>query len=187
MIFRNIRNMTTARDVRLLIYFAEIARAGSLRAAGRRLGISTAALSEALSDLEQRTGVTLIRRTTRTMALTDAGLAVLPHAEETARAARAAMDAARRASGTPEGDVHITLPIELGVAWLPPLLTRFETACPGVRVHVHADDAVVPLAASGFDLALRTVFTLQPRRGTDTLALLRLDLVCAPRALGLAS
>lgn len=173
--------MAKPRDLRLLLYFVEIARAGSIRSAAGKLGLSPAVVSEALSELEAIVGVTLIRRTTRSMALTKDGDDMLAHAAEVVSAADKAMAVARPRAEVVRGTVRITLPTEVAVGWFPPLLRAFEAEFPGVRVEVDAEDAMVSLASSAADLAIRTRFTAKPKAGRTICACLPLELVCAPQ------
>ncbi len=172
--------MPKPRDLRLLLYFVEIARAGSIRAAALKLGLSPAVVSEALSELEDVVGVTLIRRTTRSMALTKDGEDMLEHAAVAVSAADEAMAAAKPAASAVRGTLRITLATEVAVGWLPPLLRAFEARYREVRVMVDADDTMVALAASDIDIAIRTRFTPKPKSGHGFCACLPLELVCAP-------
>lgn len=178
--------MPKPRDLRLLLYFVEIARAGSIRAAAAKLGLSPAVVSEALSELEALVGVTLIRRTTRSMVLTPDGEDMLEHAALVVSAGDKAMAVARPSSSALSGPVRITAPTEVAVGWFPPLLRAFEASHPGVRVEVDAEDAMVALASSDLDLAIRTRFAERPKTGKDLCACLALELVCAPRQMGAA-
>ena len=172
--------MPKPRDLRLLLYFVEIARAGSIRAAALKLGLSPAVVSEALSELEDVVGVTLIRRTTRSMALTKDGEDMLEHAAVVVSAADEAMAAAKPAASAVRGTLRITLATEVAVGWFPPLLRAFEAHFSDVRVEVDAEDTMVALASSDIDIAIRTRFTPQPRFGKDICACLPLELVCGP-------
>ena len=176
--------MPKPRDLRLLLYFVEIARAGSIRAAAGKLGLSPAVVSEALSELEALVGVTLIRRTTRSMALTRDGEEMLEHAALVVSAGDQAMAVAKPSSSAVRGPVRITLPTEVAVGWFPPVLRAFEAQYPDVRVEVDAEDAIVALASSDLDLAVRTRFTLQPAGGKDLCTCLPLELVCVPQLAG---
>ncbi|MCM0019017.1 MAG: LysR family transcriptional regulator [Tagaea sp.] len=165
-----------ARDFRLLAYFVEIVDAGGLRAAARRLSLSPPVLSAALADLEAITKTTLLRRGRRGVEPTPAGRAL--HAEAAAMASLGPRGAA------PKGELRVTLPSELCVAWLPARLRAFERACPGVRVTLEASDVPVDLARSACELALRASFV--PPDGSlppAGLAVLPLELVAAPALL----
>lgn len=172
--------MASPRDLRLLAYFVQIVRAGSIRGAAGQLSLSPAVMSEALASLEDLVGATLIRRTTRSMALTEAGSAFFEQASAAVAAADRAMILGKQRDRRPTGTVRITLPVELSVAWFPPLLRRFESEHGEVRVEVHADDEMVSLQTSAFDMALRTEFDRTGRSDRDTCLREPLELVCAP-------
>lgn len=141
------------RDFRLLAYFEAVARAGSVRQAAERLHVSAPVVSTALSELEQMLGCTLLRRDRRGVRLTAAGESVLRHAREMVGSATAAIEAVQERSA--EGTVRITLPTELSLGWLPPLLRLFEIEEPRVTPVIHASDEVVDLGRGEFDLGLR--------------------------------
>lgn len=172
--------MASPKDLRLLSYYVEIVRAGSIRGAAARLSLSPAVVSEALSELEDIMGVTLVRRTTRSMQLTPEGEALLQHAALVVSAGDKAMATARRASGKATGTVCLTLPTELSVSWLPPVLRAFEASYPDIRLEVHADDTIVTLPSSNFDLAVRTTFSPKPSQDANVCACIPLEMVCAP-------
>lgn len=172
--------MISPKDLRLLAYYVEIVRAGSIRGAAARLTLSPAVVSEALSELEDIMGVTLVRRTTRSMQITAEGEELLQHAALVVSAGDRAMATARKDGGKPQGAVCLTLPTELSVAWLPPVLRAFEAEYPDIRLEVHADDAIVSLPSSGFDLAVRTTFSAKPSQESDVCACIPLEMVCAP-------
>lgn len=175
--------MASPKDLRLLSYYVEVVRAGSIRGAAARLSLSPAVVSEALTELEDIMGVTLVRRTTRSMQLTAEGEELLQHAALVVSAGDKAMATARKAGGKPRGTICVTLPTELSVAWLPPVLRAFEAAFPTIRLEVHADDSIVSLPSSGFDLAVRTTFSSKPSRDSDVCACIPLEVVCAPSLL----
>ena len=77
-------------DLRPLAVFAEVVDAGSMSAAARRLGTSPSAVSQTIRALEQQAGVTLLHRSTRKLALTEAGERYYPHCQRMLEAARAA-------------------------------------------------------------------------------------------------
>ncbi|MEM9062975.1 MAG: LysR family transcriptional regulator [Pseudomonadota bacterium] len=171
------------RDLRLLFHFAEIARAGSVRGAARALGLSAPVVSASLRDLEEITGTTLIRRTTRRLALTDAGREMVAHARSMCAAAERAMQTGQDAQA-PSGPLRVTTAIELSVTWLPAILSDFRARYPEVQISVTADDAPVDLIGSEIDVALR-VTLLRDRKDVGpanarSLTLLPINLVCRP-------
>jgi DNA-binding transcriptional LysR family regulator len=172
-----------ARDLRLLLYFAEIARQGSIRGAARALSVSPPVVSTALRDLEAAVGVDLITRTTRKLTLTDRGEACLAAAEKMIAQADAAMNVA--ATDRPvTGTLRLSAPIELCGSWLAPILTAYRTRFPEVRCYLDASDSQVDLSTSDADIAIRARFVPEtgPAR-TDCqapIAYLPLRFVCAP-------
>lgn len=170
-----------ARDFRLLAYFVEIVDAGGLRAAARRLSLSPPVLSAALADLEAIAKTTLLRRGRRGARPTAAGQALHAQASAMVAAARAAMGALAARGAPPAGELRVTLPSELCVAWLPARLRAFERACPDVRVTLEASDVAVDLARSDCEIALRAAFVAPDAPPPAAcLAMLPLELVAAP-------
>ncbi len=135
--------------------FLEIAEAGSLTAAARRLAVPKSTVSRALSRLEHKLGVALVRRSIRGHALTEQGrdlaLAVAPHVV----GIRDAAQALGRARDEPYGTVRITAPIDVGEQILGPLLPRFLARYPRVQVEVDISQRFVDVIGEGVDLALR--------------------------------
>lgn len=172
--------MAVHRDFRLLGYFVNVVRAGSIRGAAERLSISPAVVSEALTELEALMDVTLLQRSTRSMKLTAAGRAVFEPAADMVMAAEAALrlggDAAQRLSGT----VRMTISGELCLNWLPARLRKFELLQPTVKVEVTIDDSAMDLASSDFDLAVRAAFALRKGDIDHAIDYLPLECVCAP-------
>lgn len=176
--------MPSHQDLRLLTYFVQIVRAGSIRRAAEALRLSPAVVSEALSRLEAELGVTLLHRTTRSMRLTPVGEVVLHQAVEMVNAGDAALRLGRGVAEVPSGDLHMTLPGELSLAWFPPKLRAFERAHPDVRVSVAIDDNAIALEQSAFDMAIRALFAREAGPEAGTICHIPLACVCAPHLLG---
>ncbi len=170
-----------ASDFRLLTYFVEVVRAGSIRAGARNLRLSPAVVSTAIRDLEAAVGVSVLRRTTRSMALTDAGQKIYDRAVRAVEAAEIAMQPDAGAPVQVGGDLGITLPVELAISLMPPLLREFEAIFPEVNAHVHAEDSAINLSQSEFDAALRAGYRKSPDGSANVLANLPLELVASPR------
>jgi DNA-binding transcriptional LysR family regulator len=138
-------------DMRL---FVRAMHWGSLSAAGRELGFSPAVASKRLSRLERALGVRLLQRSSRRLALTDAGGRYLERARHIlADIDDAAADAAR--DGTVSGRLRVAAPNALGRRWIGPALARFCDAYPAVDASLSLSDGVVDLLEGGFDLAVR--------------------------------
>ncbi|HEX2572634.1 MAG TPA: LysR family transcriptional regulator [Polyangia bacterium] len=142
-------------DLNRVAIFVRVAEAGSFTAASATLGLPKSSVSRSVLQLENELGVRLLQRTTRKLALTDAGRAYF----ERARAALADLEgatAAVAADGTePRGTVRITAPVDAGTTLLADLVTRFVRQYPRVQVELSLTARRVDLVAEGFDLALR--------------------------------
>ena len=165
-------------DFRLLAYYVEIVRAGSIRGAANKLSLSPAVVSTALSDLEKILGVTLLRRTTRNMDVTEAGKEFFARAVKVLDAFNDAMSFAGEREAKISGPVALTVPVELALHWLPPLLAEFQNRNRDVDIDLHADDAEINLQRSRYDIALRA--TISREISDDAIANIPLELVCAP-------
>jgi DNA-binding transcriptional LysR family regulator len=135
--------------------FARVVATGSLSAAAREMGLSPAGVSRRLAALEQRLGVRLINRTTRSLHLTDEGATyydtcarLLAEIEE----ADAAVSAGR---AEPQGPLKVALPASFGHRHIAPLIPRFAKRYPNVQLALSLSDRNVNLIEEGFDLAIR--------------------------------
>jgi DNA-binding transcriptional LysR family regulator len=135
--------------------FVTVVEKGTLSAGAVTLGTTPSVLSRAISRLEARLGVQLLRRTTRRLNLTDAGALYL----EQSRSAFALIDDAERRiqgqDGVLSGRVRLSVPTTYGHYRLPSLLSRFGQAFPQVRVELSITNRNVDLVAEGYDLAIR--------------------------------
>lgn len=129
--------------------------AGSFTAAARRLGLSKAAMSQRVAELERAAGVPLVRRTTRSVRLTEAG-------ERLVEATRGAFEQIEQGFagvqdlvGEPHGVLRVSAPVALGRQQIVPRLAGFLRAYPQVRVELELSDRLVAMAQEGFDVALR--------------------------------
>ncbi|WP_049620620.1 LysR family transcriptional regulator [Frateuria defendens] len=147
--------MDSPHRVRAILSFIQAADTGSFAAAGRALGVTSAAVSKNVATLEKSLGVRLLNRTTRSLKLTDEGAAFLRQARIALEALDAAVDtvAARRAE--PHGRVRISTSVALGQGQLMPVLPGLLSRHPGLSIAVDFDDRMVDLVRDGYDLALR--------------------------------
>jgi DNA-binding transcriptional LysR family regulator len=142
-------------DLGALESFAAIARHGSFRRAAVERGVSPSTLSQALRDLEARLGVRLLNRTTRSVAVTEAGAALLATLQPALGQIAEAVDVARSAQAAPSGALRINAP-EPAVEWvLAPMAADFMAAYPDVRLEIVAETAMVDIVAKGFDAGVR--------------------------------
>ncbi|HEY6966416.1 MAG TPA: LysR family transcriptional regulator [Burkholderiales bacterium] len=135
--------------------FAKVVATGSLSAAARDLGVSTAVVSRRLAALEARLGVRLVNRTTRRLALTDEGASyheacarILGEIEDADAAA-----AAKRVE--PQGLLKVALPASFGHKHIAPLVPPFAARYPKIQLAFSLSDRTVNVIEEGYDLAIR--------------------------------
>jgi len=139
----------------LFAIFARLAETGSFSQAARTLGMSKATISKRVAELEAGLGVSLLARTTRRAALTEAGEQVLRRAQKILEEAESAVEEARETRAVARGRLKIAAPLGFGLRYLGPALPEFFGAYPDIALDLALDDRVVDLIAGGFDAALR--------------------------------
>lgn len=132
-----------------------IARIGSFRAAALDLGISTTALSNSIGKLEQRLGIRLFNRTTRSVSLTDAGRTFVERVGPAVTDIRDAMQAAQSLQEVPTGTLRINAFATAAREVMEPLILSFLQRYPQVHVDLVTEGRIVDIVAAGFDLGLR--------------------------------
>lgn len=142
-------------DLEAWAIFATVAEQRSFTAAAETLGLSKATISKAVSRLEVDIGQSLFHRTSRRLALTEAGRVLAEHAALILASAQAAEEAARDAASAPVGRIRVAAPMTFGVSNVSPLLAEFLSLHPGIEIDLHLSDARVDIVAEGFDVALR--------------------------------
>jgi len=132
-----------------------VARRASFRAAALDLGMSTTALSNAVARLEASLGVRLFNRTTRSVALTDAGRAFVERITPALRDIEGAIEAARSEQAEPTGTLRINAFATVAREILAPLVFAFLRRHPRVHVDVVTEERLVDIVAEGFDFGVR--------------------------------
>src|SRR5262245_60880740 len=136
-------------DLDALDSFAAIARHRNFRRAALERGVSASTLSQSLRELEARLGVRLLNRTTRSVALTDAGAALLARLQPALSEIGEAVAEARSAQAEPSGSLRINAPEPAVELVLAPLASAFLAAYPAVRLEVTAEASLVDIVAGG--------------------------------------
>ncbi|WP_298370549.1 LysR family transcriptional regulator [uncultured Bradyrhizobium sp.] len=134
--------------------FVDVADAGGVSAAARRLGVSKSIVSRRLFRLEAELGVQLLARTTRGAALTEAGVTFREHAARV----RAEIDAALETilpAGELRGRLRIAAPLSLGPTHLAPVFADMALRHPLLHVQASYSDRFVDIIGEGFDCAIR--------------------------------
>jgi DNA-binding transcriptional LysR family regulator len=135
--------------------FLAVARQRSFAGAARHLGVSTSALSQSVRQLEARLGVTLLARTSRTVALTDAGQRLL---EDAGAAVDQALESLKTVSARPGevmGRVRLSVPSAAVTLVVARLLPPFVERHPKVEVEVQVENRFVNIVAEGLDAGIR--------------------------------
>jgi DNA-binding transcriptional LysR family regulator len=138
-----------------LATFLAIARHRSFRAAATELGVSASALSHALRNIEERLDVRLINRTTRSVALTEAGMRLFERISPAFRDIDDALEDLNSFRGRPAGTLRFSAARQSAQLVLLPIITKFLKAFPEVNVEVVINDALIDMVAGGFDAGIR--------------------------------
>lgn len=135
--------------------FRHVADLHSFAQAGRRLGLSPAAVSKNIAELEAHLGTRLINRTTRRMALTHEGMTYLEYVVRGLDALSEAEQVLSPIKSKPGGTLRISAPMTVTLTRLSSAIPRFLTRYPDLTLDLHLDDRRVDLIKEGFDLAIR--------------------------------
>src|SRR3984957_2221711 len=134
-------------DLYDLAAFAVVAEQGSFTRAAAELGMSQSGLSHAIRALEQRFGVRLLSRTTRSVSTTEAGETLLRSVRPALAEIASGVDAVGVSGGQPSGPVRITATKHAATSVLMPVLPGFLRAHPGIRVDVVVEDHLTDIVA----------------------------------------
>jgi len=132
-----------------------LAATRSFTEAARRLGVSKASASMRISELERAAGVLLVRRTTRSVGLTEAGQQLVNDMLPAFGRISESYTAVKDLVGAPRGLVRVTAPVALGRQHLAPCVAAFLKRFPEIQIELELTDRFVNLANEGFDLAIR--------------------------------
>jgi DNA-binding transcriptional LysR family regulator len=153
-------------DLQALRDFVDVARRGSFAAVARERETDPSTISRSIAALEAALGTRLFQRSTRLLALTEAGGLYLARVEPLLEEMERAAEEARMVSATPSGTLRLTASVAFGQTWLVPLLPELRAAFPALRMELLLSDARLDLVAERVDLAIR----LAPRIEGDFVA-----------------
>ena len=142
-------------QIHLMKVFVAVGELESFAAAARRLAISPAAVTRAVTALEEQLGVKLLLRTTRSVRLTEAGGRYLQDTRHILASIVEANEAAAGINAAPKGDLAVTAPILFGKKFVMPCIVRYLQQYPEVDVSAFFLDRVVNLVEEGMDVAVR--------------------------------
>ena len=138
-----------------LHWLSVLAQQGSYTAAAARLGVSKAAVSQRIAELERAARVPLVQRTTRSVRLTEAGQRMVDETRASFEQIAQTFEQVRDLAEQPSGLLRVTAPVAFARQQLMPLLTEFLRLHPQVRIELDMADRLRSLATEGFDLAIR--------------------------------
>ncbi|CAN7224100.1 LysR family transcriptional regulator [Variovorax sp. LjRoot290] len=147
--------MTSGIQPAELGFFSALASAPSLSAAGRDLGISTAAVSKRLAQMEGRLGVTLVNRTTRRMSLTPEGEVLLERARSILDEIADLDELLSQSKGSPKGLLRVNATLGFGRTHVAPVISRFVRSHPEVDVQLQLSVNPPPFSDDAFDVCIR--------------------------------
>ena len=143
-----------------LHWLSVLAQQGSFTAAAARLGVSKAAVSQRIAELEHAAGVSLVQRTTRSVRLTEAGQRLVDDTRQAFESIEESFVQVRDMARAPRGLIRLTAPVALTRQQLVPVLADFLRQHPQVRIELDLSDRIRTLSNEGFDLAIR--HTMRP-------------------------
>lgn len=147
--------MMRAGDFGELAAFVAIAEEGSFRRAAARLNLTPSTLSHALRSLEDKLGVRLVNRTTRTVALTEAGQALLKQIGPAFATIETAVKTINGFRDHPAGVIRLNVPRLVAARVLAPKFRAFTERYPDVTLEIAAENGFVDIVKQGFDAGIR--------------------------------
>ena len=142
-------------QLKSMVVFAQVVEQGNLTAAAKHIGLSRAVVSYHIKKLESHLGVKLLNRSTRSIALTEAGSEYYQSCRIIADQATTANQQIENLKNEPEGLLKVTCPVNVGLQMVVPALNEFRRLYPKIELDVMLTDEVVNIIQEGIDLAIR--------------------------------
>lgn len=155
-------------DLDLLPVFVAVGETSSFSAAAVKLGIPKSSVSRSISRLEQATGVRLLHRTTRKVALSTAGAALYERVSPQLSALVRSLGDLPELEEQPSGQVRVTAAVDFGSSVLADIIARFVARYPAVEIDLRLSNDFVDIVAEGFDVAFR--IAMRPLRDSSLMA-----------------
>lgn len=168
------------RDLHRMAVFVTVIQHGSFSRAAAALGLGKSVVSQHVALLEKGLGVQLINRSTRSLALTEAGREFYNRCRQMMDVAEGAIAEIDAQKLSPAGTIRMTASYNVGVSFLIARLSEFRGKYPDIDIDLWLDDAIVNLIEEGFDLALRVGPLADTRLHAVTLAQCRMVLCASP-------
>jgi DNA-binding transcriptional LysR family regulator len=138
-----------------IVVFSEVINMGSFTAAAQSSGHSTSYISKAVSKLEERLGIRLLNRTTRSLSLTPEGELYFRQCQQIIDDAHTAENLLAGHQSEPKGNLKISCPVSFGLSRLRPKLAAFIAQYPKINVELDLSDRKVDVVADGYDVVIR--------------------------------
>lgn len=167
-------------NLNAIVVFVRVAESRSFTAAAQRLGLTSSAVSKAVSRLEKELGVRLLNRSTRLVTLTTDGAGFFDRCREILASVEDAERTVTLAKATPIGRFRVQMPIGFGRRVAVPALRRLAQKNPGMVIDAELSDRVADLAYEGFDAAIQIGQVSDERLVARTLCRLRFTALASP-------
>lgn len=164
-----------------IIAFVQVAETRSFTEAGRLLEVSSSAIGKSVARVEERLGVRLFHRSTRSVTLTSEGELFLERCKRILDELDAAQMELSQLSAAPRGKLRISVPLQNTL--ILPVLAGFTRAFPEIELDVDLSDRMVDIIEEGFDAVVRTGEPMDSRLMSRKLGTYRLQLVASPEYL----
>ncbi len=167
-------------DLRAITLFTKTVEFGSFRQCAKHFNLSPSIVSQQISGLEQKYGVTLLYRSTRKLSLTQEGEAFFEKAQKMVSSAQSALSLLSENSDHPSGAFSLTMPAGLVKSPLMEKIARFSKAYPKINLDIRFTDKRIDLIQEGVDLALRAGHMDDSSLMSKKIGILHRALVCSP-------
>ena len=142
-------------QLKSMVVFAQVIEQGNLSAAAKHVGLSRAVVSYHIKKLETQLGIKLLNRSTRSIALTEAGSQYYERCRVIVEQALAANQQIENLKNNPTGLIKIACPVSVGLHTIVPALNSFRQLYPNIQLEINLSDEVVNIIKEGFDIAIR--------------------------------